>query len=78
MPYTIDTGVLADGATWFLCDGVSNGELAIEILNLGDGTTTPFTTFTLKETPTPVPEPSTGLLVGGVLLVLGLRRRRSG
>lgn len=75
--YTTDSGVVGDGTVWFPGNGVSNGELAIEVLNLGDGTNTPFTTFTLKETPIPIPEPGTALFLGGGLLALGLGRRRT-
>ncbi len=76
MTYTTDTGVVSDGSQWFPGDGATNGELTIEVLALGDGIDTPFTTFTLKETPIPIPEPSTFALVAFGAVLLGCRGRR--
>lgn len=65
-------GTVASGSQWFPGDGVSDGQLWLS-MNTGDGTNTPFTTFTLKETPTPTPGAMALLGLGGVAFA---RRRR--
>ena len=67
----ISGGTVPNGGIWFPGDGVSDGQLWIDVFSGGPGD---FTVFTLKETPTPTP---------GVLALLGLAglagrsRRRS-
>jgi hypothetical protein len=63
--------VIADGTQWFPGDGAHDGELYIDVVT-GDGSLEdPFTVFTLKETPSFVPEPSTIclLVMGGLILL---------
>ena len=52
------------GNVWFPGDGAFNGELFIDVVPQAQA---PLTVFTLKETPTFIPEPSTA-----VLIVLGM------
>lgn len=66
-------GVVPDGGNWFPGNGATDGQLWINV-NTGDGVTTPLTTFTLKETPTPTPGALSLLALGG-LGAIGRRRR---
>ena len=66
---------IAHGQSWFPGDGVSDGELWIDV-HSGAGTQNdPFTVFTLKETPT-IPGPAV-LALFGVGAIAGRSRRRS-
>ena len=62
--------VVATGSGWYPGGGASDGDLYIDVVAKEQE---PYTTFTLKETPTP--EPTTlGLLALGVIAVLRWRR----
>ena len=63
--------VIADETQWFAGSGARDGELYIDVVT-GDGSLEdPFTVFTLKETPSFVPEPTAvGLLALGGLILL--------
>jgi len=65
-------GVVADGGLWFPGDGVTDGDLFINITP-GNGDEVPFVEFTLIETPTP--EPATAALL--VICLAACRRRRA-
>ncbi len=65
-------GVVPSGTQWFPGDGATDGQLWMS-MNTGDGVNTPFTTFTLKETPTPTPGAMALLGLGGLAAA---RRRR--
>jgi hypothetical protein len=69
-------GILPDGDTWWPGMSAFNGELVIQTVP-GDGVTTPFLTFSLKENPLLVPEPATLGLVALGLVALVLRGRRA-
>lgn len=62
-------GVVPNGGIWFPGDGATDGQLWIDV---NPRATAPFTTFTLKETPTPEPTTLALLALGGLLL----RRKR--
>jgi hypothetical protein len=73
--------VIADRSQWFSGSGARDGELYIDVVT-GDGSLEdPFTVFTLKETPSFVPEPQTVSLLALAGLILlsssihGVRRR---
>lgn len=75
-------GIVPDGGAWFPGDGATDGELQINV-NTGDGVTTPFVNFTLKEWPTiegNIPEPASCVLacIGLLLFAPLVRRRASG
>lgn len=72
MSLDIDGGVLPAGGVWFPGDGALNGQLWIDMTV---ATTAPFTTFVLKETPTP--EPASIMLVMLGAGAMALRRRRA-
>ena len=62
--------VVADGTQWFPGDGALDGELYIDVVT-GDGSLEdPFTVFTLKGTPSFVPEPTTACLLALAGLIL--------
>ena len=62
--------VVPAGSVWFPGDGASDGNLVIDVFsNSGP----PFTTFTLKETPTPEPVSLALMAMSGLAI---LRRRR--
>jgi hypothetical protein len=62
--------VVADGTQWFPGDGARDGELYIDVVT-GDGSLEgPFTVFTLKGTPSFVPEPTTACLLALAGLIL--------
>ena len=65
----ISGGVVPNGGIWFPGDGATDGQLWIDV---NPRTSAPFTTFTLKETPTPEPTTLALLAIGGLLM----RRRR--
>lgn len=70
----MDDGTVADGAQWTPGTGASAGDLWLNIVT-GNGDTTPFTVFSLKERPTAtrIPGPAT---LGLVCLGLATTRRR--
>jgi hypothetical protein len=69
MSLSVEGGLVASGSVWTPGSGANGGELAIITSSKAQ---TPYTVFTLKETPTP--EPASLLLIAiGTLL---LRRRR--
>jgi len=63
-------GVVPNGTTWFPGSGVLDGELHIAV---NPHAQAPFTTFSLKETPTPEPASLSLLAIGAAV---ALRRRR--
>lgn len=65
-------GIVPNGTVWNPGSGISDGDLFINIDNIGDGVNT-FSTFSLKETPTPEPATVVLLCLGGVAL---MRRQR--
>jgi hypothetical protein len=74
--FTASGGIVPDGDTWWPGNAPFNGELVINTAP-GDGITTPFLTFSLKENPVLVPEPATLALVALGLVALALRERRA-
>ncbi len=66
-------GVVPDGAVWRPGDDAAGDGALWLTLNTGDGASTPFTTFTLKETPTPTPG---SLALVGLAGLACLRRGR--
>ena len=66
-------GTVVDGAQWLPGSGAEDGQLWINV-DTGDGINTPFTIFTLKETPVvPGPAAIAGLGIG---LLFSRRRRK--
>ena len=64
-------GVVPNGTQWNPGDGATDGLLFIDVTLGGEGN---FTTFTLKETPTPEPASLALMLIGGAMV---LRRRHT-
>jgi len=73
--WEVSDGVVLDGNVWIAGVSPVNGMLFIDTI-LGQGTAQdPFTVFHLKETPVPVPEPSSLLLAALGIGGIALRRR---
>ena len=71
MRLDIDGGVVPDGGVWFPGDGATTGQLWIDMTV---ATEAPFTTFVLKETPTPEPASMMLVLLGAGAMALQRRR----